>query len=645
MVKIANQYKDEDKALMSAFHELTLVLESVSKIHKLPLALAWVPCSACDSLLLARFSSVGGEYLGAFEANNNHLIDFDFLIANTGYHLPKGSVAERVLSVPNMLFCEDVTQFSIAEYPLVPFVRHCKLSGWFTICLHSIYTGEDVSILEFFLPASSKDNENTLTTVDMILRTIKENFKTFKFASGKELGEVSSIEVFDIQNGWKIHPVQMVQAGRIIPSPQLLKDAREILPLGQLYQSSFDSFYDGMDITSAEQDNTVATISRDSTTKTQERKRKKTGVRVDISLDDLLRFSALSRSEAARGLKVSDSTLKRICRRHGIHRWPPRNINKEAAFPIALPNVGAIVLIDSQEEPSLRELDAAIDGAHDLREDDSLPSISHLENKVIASTFKHIGGQHGITPWPNQQNGGGGTTHPDSLDQPSMDPLIAERNDLEVTCSEEGTIKMQKREQGKTGVRIEISLDDILLYSDKKLEDAARDLKVSIQIAVENIEESHVNFPFAVSGSTLKRICRGYGIHRWPPRNISEPSHVKNEGQTLQLNSDLPLNQASASVAHIKPESQEANKVLVKAKYGDMMLKFGLSLSAGFRELGHEVAKRLNLDVGTYFVKYKDEDDDLILIACDDDLRACVHSSISLGNTSTLVLLELKHPI
>ncbi|XP_058203648.1 protein NLP1-like isoform X2 [Rhododendron vialii] len=434
----------------------------------------------------------------------------------------------------------------------------------------------------------------------------------------------------------------MVQAGRIIPSPQLFKDAGEILPLGQLYQSSFDAINNGMDVTNTEQDDTVATISRDGTTKTTEKKLKKTGVRVDFSLDDVLRFSTLSRSEAARGLQVSDSTLKRICRRHGILRWPPRNINKDEAFPIALPNVGAIVHVDSLEEPSWRELDAAIDGGHDLWEDDSLPSISNLENKVRASTFKHIGGQHGITPWPNRQvvhsfifdksicfvssncNGEGAMTCPDSLDQPSMDALIAERNDLEVTCPTEGTIKMQKREQGKTGVRIEISLDDILLYSDKKLKDAAMDLKVS--------------------GSTLKRICRGYGIHRWPPHNISEPSHIKNEGQTVQLNSDLPLNQASVSVAHIKPESQEANKVLVKAKYGDLMLKFGLSLSAGFRELEHEVAKRLNLDVGTYYVKYQDEDDDLILLACDDDLRACVHSSISLGNTSTLVLLELKHP-
>lgn len=50
------------------------------------------------------------------------------------------------------------------------------------------------------------------------------------------------------------------------------------------------------------------------------------------------------------------------------------------------------MLVDSQEEPSLRELDAAIDGAHDLREDNSLPSISHLENKGQPTFAKSLGG-------------------------------------------------------------------------------------------------------------------------------------------------------------------------------------------------------------------------------------------------------------
>lgn len=51
------------------------------------------------------------------------------------------------------------------------------------------------------------------------------------------------------------------------------------------------------------------------------------------------------------------------------------------------------MLVDSQEEPSLRELDAAIDGAHDLREDDSLPYISHLENKGQPTFAKSLGGK------------------------------------------------------------------------------------------------------------------------------------------------------------------------------------------------------------------------------------------------------------
>lgn len=47
------------------------------------------------------------------------------------------------------------------------------------------------------------------------------------------------------------------------------------------------------------------------------------------------------------------------------------------------------------------------------------------------------------------------------------------------------------------------------------------------------------------------------GIPRWPPRNEEnvgpfQLSPVENQGQTLQLNSDFPSNQALSGVAHIK---------------------------------------------------------------------------------------------
>ncbi|KAH7839556.1 hypothetical protein Vadar_005713 [Vaccinium darrowii] len=609
------KYKDEDKeAFATAFHELTLVLESVYEIHKLPLALTWVPCTACDTSLPVH-SSNGAEYLQSFKANDNHLVES--LIASTGYHLRKGHVAEMVLGSTSMLYCSDVTQFNIAEYPLVPFARQFKLSGCFTVCLRSSYTGEYVYMLEFFLPASSKDNENTLTQVSTILGTMKENSRTFKLASGKELGEVLSVEIFDFHNGQRHQYPQMIQA-----SLEHLKNGDE-----------------EMDVIHAEQDDTVAAISKGGTT-TQERERKKSGVRFDISLEDVLRFSALRSKDAAKRLKVSESTLKRVCRKYGIYRWPPRDLNKEEVFPSALPN-------DSPEE---MEVDATKYGPHDVRTEStypSWPSSSHLENEnlvtienlqqhfghrredvarslgVSVSTMKRICRQHGIKRWPYRQNGGA-MKQLDS-DQPPMDEVNngrssigAEHSKLDVTFSEERNIITQERKKGKTGVKIEIPQEVVLQYSNLRLDDAARKLKVS--------------------SSTLKRVCRHYGIHRWPPRNIDiddvgapQPSHVEHQDGSsqltpampsnqaplheegiLQLTLDRPSNQVLDGVAHEKPHDtalQDTKTVMIKAKYvNGFTIKFQLPLRSRLEELHRQVGKRLNLKPEAYDIKYEDDD-------------------------------------
>ncbi|KAH7839988.1 hypothetical protein Vadar_011023 [Vaccinium darrowii] len=687
------KYKDEDKeALTTAFNELMLVLESVYEIHKLPLALIWVQCNACDAILPGRLSSNGGEYLQSFMANDNHIVES--LIASTGYHLRKGHVAEMVLGSTSMLYCSDVTQFSIAEYPLVLFARQFKLSGCLTVCLRSSYTGEYVYMLEFFLPASSKDNENTLTQVSTILGTMKKHSRTFKLASGQELGEALSVEICDLRNGQRHQYPRMIQA-----SLELLKNGA-----------------DGMDIINAEQDDTVATISKGGTTKSQERELKKTGVSFDIPLEDVLRFSALSRKNAAMELKVSESTLKRVCRNYGIHRWPPPDLNKEETLSSALSNVGDTVNLDSPKE---LERDATLNGPHDLH-------------------------------WPDLRING------------------PERYNLDATCSEEGTITTQKRKRGKTGIRVEISLDDLHKCSKMKLDKAAGELEVSLY--------------------ALKRICRDYGIPRWPPRKIDKvgapqpsrdvplrnidkvgapqpsrnvptcnidkvgapqpsrdvptcnidkvgtpqpsrvvlqegisqltsdmpsnqasngrdypihlgppqninkvgaalPSHVEHEEGISQLTYDMPSNQesdvprdlnkvgssrpsrveqqegtsqltrdqVSASVVHIQPHnaaSREMEMVTIKANYSDHIIKFYLSMSSpsGIEELQQHLSMRLkplNLEAGNYSIKYKDEEGDLISILCDGDLHDCIHTSRSLGNTTVPIVIVpcSKEPI
>ncbi|KAI8554749.1 hypothetical protein RHMOL_Rhmol05G0121700 [Rhododendron molle] len=492
------RYKDENQAIAAAFKELKMVSRYVCKIHKLSLALTWVSCSACDYLVRGQNLSKGGDLFGdKFDV-------FKFKKVLKSCHLRKGEVTGRILPFPNLLYCSDVKQFSIAEYPLVPYARHYKLSGWFTMCLQSNYTRNEVYVLELFLPASSKDDENILTTISLILGTMKEKFKTFKLVSGQELGDILSVEVFDFQNDQNSHSVQIIQATRIFPSLEVSKDRGVMSQLGQLNQPAMDAIDNGMNVVS------------------------------------------------------------------GAQKY-------------------------------------------------SLPSLEPLQIQEV-------------------------TTQLDSCDQLQMDLLDNGKNVVTVERTIEGTRKTQEREHKKTGVRIQVSLEDILKCSKMRLNDAAVELRVSI--------------------STLRRVCRDYGISRWPPRNIKkvpfQPSLVENQGQTPQLGVDLPSNHALASVSHSSKEImgtavgekftrksafQDAEMVTIRAKFENNTIKFRLSLSSRLVELQEEVTKRLNLEPRDYYIKYKDEEDELILITCDDDLQDCIHSSRFLGNTSIGVLLELKQPV
>ncbi|KAI8554748.1 hypothetical protein RHMOL_Rhmol05G0121700 [Rhododendron molle] len=369
---------------------------------------------------------------------------------------------------------------------------------------YSNYTRNEVYVLELFLPASSKDDENILTTISLILGTMKEKFKTFKLVSGQELGDILSVEVFDFQNDQNSHSVQIIQATRIFPSLEVSKDRGVMSQLGQLNQPAMDAIDNGMNVVS------------------------------------------------------------------GAQKY-------------------------------------------------SLPSLEPLQIQEV-------------------------TTQLDSCDQLQMDLLDNGKNVVTVERTIEGTRKTQEREHKKTGVRIQVSLEDILKCSKMRLNDAAVELRVSI--------------------STLRRVCRDYGISRWPPRNIKkvpfQPSLVENQGQTPQLGVDLPSNHALASVSHSSKEImgtavgekftrksafQDAEMVTIRAKFENNTIKFRLSLSSRLVELQEEVTKRLNLEPRDYYIKYKDEEDELILITCDDDLQDCIHSSRFLGNTSIGVLLELKQPV
>ncbi|KAM0059663.1 putative transcription factor Nin-like family [Helianthus debilis subsp. tardiflorus] len=97
---------------------------------------------------------------------------------------------------------------------------------------------------------------------------------------------------------------------------------------------------------------------------------------------------------------------------------------------------------------------------------------------------------------------------------------------------------------------------------------------------------------------------------------------------------------ADSTLVYASPKQTVTNipdikMVTVKATFNEDMIKFQFPTSSGLLELEHEVARRIMFKSRRPRLKYKDEDNDLILLACDADLRhllefAADHSPIRL---------------
>ncbi|GJU97916.1 PB1 domain, RWP-RK domain, lambda repressor-like, DNA-binding domain protein [Tanacetum coccineum] len=204
------------------------------------------------------------------------------------------------------------------------------------------------------------------------------------------------------------------------------------------------------------------------------------------------------------------------------------------------------------------------------------------------------------------------------------------------------------------------------------------------------MEEAAVNL--CVSRSTLKRICRGLDIPRWPYKNFksnsvfksnktdavirategapipvlgtsSEPSGTKNITYVPVTHTEH--GKQSSTVVHHKEEqailpdgsakretireqhivnTSATNKVktlTIKATYNENIVKFPFMLLDGLVKLEELVATRFQLSLGSFKLKYEDTDGDNILIASDLDLIELIADYRQPDNQTVIRLLVL----
>ncbi|KAJ0779684.1 putative transcription factor Nin-like family [Helianthus annuus] len=275
------------------------IMKVVCDIHSLPLAQTWTvsPTSSYVShnkVIEKTCSSFDTRCVGkvcmSTAALPFHVRDlgmWHFRKACGEQHLDKarGFVGKTLLD-RGSYYCEDVTELSEEEYPLVHYARMNGLTSCFTIFLHSVEGDDgDDYVLEFFLQLGNKDCRHVVNLV----QTLKQRIE---IASGFEL-DSESLSAYVA----KTDPAN-------VPSQQSPK---------QIQPNKHEC---------------IITNNASMQKTKQSRKRK-----IDsLKMETVNQHVGKPLGQTAKILGVSRSTLKRFCRVHGISSWPVPKHSKRSEF-------------------------------------------------------------------------------------------------------------------------------------------------------------------------------------------------------------------------------------------------------------------------------------------------------------------------
>ncbi|GKV39990.1 hypothetical protein SLEP1_g47674 [Rubroshorea leprosula] len=647
-----------------ALAEILEILTLVCETHKLPLAQTWVPCRHRSVLaygggLKKSCTSFDGCCMEqvcmsttdvAFYVVDAHI--WGFREACVEHHLQKGQgVAGMAFLSLKACFCADITQFCKTEYPLVHYARMFGLTSCFAICLRSSYTGDDDYVLEFFLPPTITDNNEQQILLGAMLATMKQHFKSLKVASGVELeANEGSIEVIQASANEivdsRLESPAIPPSVKSAPGPNASPIGQEAVQLDSRKQQltvNLDPIKEVVNAVNASRSLNPVYLHKD-IKRTSERKRGKT--EKSISLEVLQQHFAGSLKDAAKSLGVCPTTMKRICRQHGISRWPSRKINKvnrslsklkrviesvqgaEGAFGLpslvtsSLPvTVGSIALpsnlngSNQQNLPNSKPSESLGDknGSSPCQMPGSRQAF--LENQSLGgqtSSQEELSPQKkGFSPGksPNRSRTG---SREGSAGTPTSHGSCRSSPAAESASTKDPPPELTLQPIGEPDLSAALSIPDALLTIEPQPQEPFGAMLVEDAGSSKDLRSL---CPPAVDVMVDDRFLES--IWAQPPCSDEAPKKAM-----TAFTQTMPCVPA-------RPEMS----VTIKATYGEDIIRFKMSSSCGIVDLKEEVGKRLKLEVGTFDIKYLDDDNEWVLIACDADLLECVDISRSSGSS------------
>jgi len=88
------------------------------------------------------------------------------------------------------------------------------------------------------------------------------------------------------------------------------------------------------------------------------------------------------------------------------------------------------------------------------------------------------------------------------------------------------------------------------------------------------------------------------------------------------------------------PKDRSSPALTVKATYNSDTVRFKFLPAMGWYHLLEEIAKRFKLTTGAFQLKYKDDEDEWVILANDSDLQECVDVLDSIGSRNVKLLVR-----
>ncbi|WOL15603.1 protein NLP2-like isoform X2 [Canna indica] len=590
----------------SAFTEILNVLTVVCHAHMLPLALTWVPFNNFDlGMVVAKdcnrevSSRLKKETVlciqeSACYVNDQKMLGFIHVCSESYLHRGQGIVGKAIQS-NRPIFSSDIKVFDVHQYPLAHHARKFGLHAAVAIRLRSTYTGIDDYILEFFLPVNcrgSNEQQLLLNSLSITLRRICRSLRTASDAEGAGLDDPK------------------ISIGRSGIDFSAIDFSEKF---NQAKQSSTKSIFDTQTMESDNQGE-AAYLDQIDFGARKHVKKSNSMVEKNVTVSVLQKYYSGTLKDAAKSIGVCPTTLKRICRQNGISRWPSRKIKKVNhsvqkiqsvidSVPGVMgklrynPSTGSLITEVSSSE---KEVLSESSGQGTL----PMHSTKGIENNQFV----------GISDTGNYLVGGSSQIESSSrhilLDDEqgkAHDSLFDGYNNFKFTCS-----------GGFSNLAKDISNPDasgkgITHPENREYHIVSR--SSSSKLLMEEMPKEN-----GTRGQNI--ISNRISECRYPScsNRTDSSSCSASSGQTIKKSVELGMMPIETS----KLPVNSGSAITVKASYKEDMVRFKFYPSMCCSQLFEEIGRRFNLSIGTFQLKYKDDEDEWVMLVDDSDLQECI---------------------